>query len=198
MSDSDIDFGFSITGAGTDMEGHMETLRALSRQYSSVAEFGVHDCTSTWALLAGHPATLTSYDIGSTDDPFPGVVGANSDRLREVYRAASGSSTVFNFVRGDTSQVDIGKVEFLFIDSHHSYDHLRKELELNEAKVTRCIALHDTTTFGHADQDDVPTKPGPHGLWPAIEEFLAKYPHWVVKERFIHSHGLTVLERVHA
>jgi hypothetical protein len=34
------------------------------------------------------------------------------------------------------------------------------------------------------------------GVWPAIEEFLAAHPEWILKERFTNNNGLTILQRV--
>ena len=34
------------------------------------------------------------------------------------------------------------------------------------------------------------------GLWPAIVEFLAANPEWVLHERFTNNNGLTVLRKV--
>ena len=33
------------------------------------------------------------------------------------------------------------------------------------------------------------------GLWPAVEEFLAANPEWVLVHRFTHNNGLTILSR---
>ena len=46
-----------------DMQGHMDVIKSYAGQSATIAEFGVYDCTSTWALLAGRPQQLTSYDI---------------------------------------------------------------------------------------------------------------------------------------
>lgn len=162
----------------TDMIEHMETIRAYAKLCRSAVEFGVYDCTSTWALIAGRLERLTSYDIDRRSD------------VDEVERAVQGSGTTFQFVLGDTAQVEIEETDLLFIDSFHSYEHLTKELTLHVGKVRRFILLHDTTTFGYVDQ----TGDG-KGLWPAVEEFVARSPEWHVRERFTNCHGLTVLEK---
>jgi hypothetical protein len=34
------------------------------------------------------------------------------------------------------------------------------------------------------------------GIWRAIEEFLDTHPEWVLKERFTHNNGFTIIEKV--
>ena len=35
------------------------------------------------------------------------------------------------------------------------------------------------------------------GLWPAIEDFLARHPEeWVLQERRFHNHGFAILKRI--
>ncbi len=179
MSTEDIEQGYARAAAEpTDMMEHMGTIRRYSAMCESAIEFGVYDCTSTWALLAGHPKWLTSYDIDRRSE------------VDDVERAALGPGTTFQFVLADTAAVEIAEVDLLFIDSMHTYEHLKKEFALHAGKVRKFILLHDTTTFGEMDQ----TYTG-RGLWPAIEEFLAECPEWSVRERFTNCHGLTVLER---
>ena len=45
----------------SDVWGHMEMLGAYAAG-KRVVEFGVHDASTTWALLAGRPAWMRSYD----------------------------------------------------------------------------------------------------------------------------------------
>lgn len=179
MSTEDIQRCYErVAREPTDMVEHMGTIRHYSSQCRRIAEFGVYDCTSTWALLAGLPERLTSYDIDRRAE------------VDEVEAVARDSSSTFQFVLADTAAIEIEPVDLLFIDSMHTYEHLQKEFRLHANKVAKFILLHDTTTFGQIDQ----TGEG-RGLWPAVEEFLAAHPEWQVRERFTNCHGLTVLER---
>jgi hypothetical protein len=168
----------------TDMQGHMDTIRRYSSLCSTSVEFGVYDCTSTWALLAGFPKRLTSYDI---------------DRRQEVdavEQAAAKAGIDFKFVLGDTAKVDIEPTELLFIDSFHTYEHLTKEFARHADKVSKFILLHDTVTFGNQDQvQDTAGNYTGIGLSPAINEFLQRDTAWTLHEQFTHCHGLTVLKR---
>lgn len=180
MSDTAIDTIYTrVAAEPTDMWEHMAFIKTCSSQCSSVVEFGVYDCTSTWALLAGHPKTLTSYDI------------ARRPEVDEVEKAAADSSTRFTFILADTRTVEIEETDLLFIDAGHFYEELKVELATNAGKVRKLILMHDTTLFAHHDE----SYQG-RGLWPAIEEFLAAHPEWVVRERVAYCHGMTTLARV--
>jgi hypothetical protein len=178
VSAADIDTNFArVSREPTDMIDHMPTIKRYSQQCSSAVEFGVYDCTSTWALLAGHPQKLTSYDIERRVE------------VNDVELAAKDSGTTFQFVLADSAMVEIDEVDLLFIDSMHTYEHLNKELALHHSRVKKYVILHDTTTFGAVGQT------GGRGLWVAVEEFLETHKEWRVVERYTNCHGLTILGR---
>ena len=162
----------------TDMCEHMDVIRFYASQCVRVVELGVYDCTSTWALLAGCPKKLTSYDIERRAE------------VSEVESAAQGSGTEFKFVLASSLEVELEECDLLFVDSMHTYEHLKQELALHAGKVTRYIIMHDTTTFGEVDQSGEG-----RGLWPAVEEFLAAHPKWALAERRTNCHGLSVLKK---
>jgi cephalosporin hydroxylase len=157
---------------------HMDVIRSYASKCERIVELGVYDCTSTWALLAGCPEKLTSYDIDRRVE------------VSEVEAAAQGSGTVFCFVLASSLEVEIEECDLLFIDSMHTYQHLKQELALHASKIAKYIILHDTTTFGTVDQSGQG-----RGLWPAIEEFLAARPEWSLAERRTNCNGLSVLRR---
>jgi hypothetical protein len=177
-------------------EQFLQEFRALkrySRQCESVTEFGTYQCCSTWALLAGRPKRLTTYDIGITSHPAEGHVGAVESEVNRLAAAAPEYGTEFKFVLGNTLEVVIEPTDMLFIDSCHRYVQLTKELELHADKVKKFLAFHDTTVFGNTDEYREPS-PESRGLWPAIVELMASKP-WDLKERLHTRNGLTVLER---
>jgi len=177
---SAIDDNFNrVRAESSDMEGHMDVIRQYASMCPTIAEFGVYDCTSTWALLAGCPKQLTSYDVSRR--PEVSQVESTVSRCPQV---------TFKFVLDSSLNVDIGSVDLLFIDSYHTYEHIKLELAKHASSVTQYIILHDTTTF--ADIDENQQRPG---LWLAVEEFLHSHQEWVVQVRFTHCHGLTVLQR---
>lgn len=190
---------------GSDINEHIPTLRRYAAECSTVAEFGVRGITSTWAFLDGLVASpaetkrLICVDI----DDIP--------RLGDVAALAQSAGVSLTFQHKDSVAADLDPgVDLLFIDTWHVYGHLKRELEAHHAKVRRYIAMHDTTIDGvrgeslRCCQDvqalmaqsgysfaDITT-----GLQPAIDEFLAAHPEWVVDAVYPNNNGLTVLRRV--
>jgi hypothetical protein len=103
----------------------------------------------------------------------------------------------------------------MFVDTLHTYDQVKAELERQVNSVwPKVIAFHDTVLYG--DVGDGPMTPDgtpPEGINRAIEEFRADNPQWRVKyehsyipftnqlrpftvaEHHDHGCGLLVLER---
>ena len=160
----------------TDIHEHVPVLRDLAAQVEHVTEFGVRHGVSTTAFLAAQPAVLRSYDI--------------HDRVIAARLAPLSGRTDFQFTIGDTKALDIEETDLLFIDTLHTYDQLAAELARHGMKARRWIVLHDTTTFATKGQES-----DPRGLWPAVEEFLARGT-FAIKERRTNNNGLTILERI--
>lgn len=160
-----------------DINEHLETLRELASQVAHVTEFGVREGHSTVALAAGKPASLISYDIR-----YPG-----NELLELVWKCVPD----YKFVMENTLEAVIEPTDFLFIDSYHTYSQLKQELERHADKVSCCIALHDTETFGDTGEDG--TSPG---LRQAVKEFCENHKdEWFEVEHYPNNNGLTVLSR---
>lgn len=100
--------------------------------------------------------------------------------------------------------------DLLFIDTWHVYGQLKRELAHWHEHVAKYIILHDTTVDAEqgetlrngwnphqqSKETGIPVEEITRGLWPAVEEFLAAHPEWVLERRFTHNNGLTVLRRV--
>ena len=115
------------------------------------------------------------------------------------------------FLMADSATVRLPRpVDLLFIDTWHVFGQLRRELHHHQASVRRYILLHDTEV-DHDDGESVRRKhdvdaesrrtgyPAHEirlGLWPAVEEFLARHPEWELKTHYTNNNGLTVLRRV--
>ncbi|CAG0993419.1 hypothetical protein BURK1_02394 [Burkholderiales bacterium] len=167
----------NVATAG-DITEHLETLKRFAAEASHVTEMGVRDVVSTWSLLAGRPGKAVCYDVH------------RSPRVDDVEAVARDYGIAFDFVQRDVLDVDIEPTDLLFIDTVHTYDQLRAELDRHGNKSRKYILLHDTTTYGEVGEDG--RRPG---LQAAIDEFLARNRHWRVAERFAHNNGLTCLER---
>ena len=164
----------------SDINEHMPVLFDYALKATRIVEFGVASGNSTWALLAGMPLRMRSYDI-KRYDPY----------WREIEEAALEAHLDFAFILESSIECVIDPCDLLFIDSSHYYEHLTKELSLHAERVEKWIIFHDTTEFGFTDEN----RQG-RGLWPAIEEFLAKSAAWKIRERRLNCNGLTVLERI--
>ncbi len=162
----------------SDVNEHLPTLHALAKECRHVTELGTRAGTSTTALLYAQPEVLVCYDR---------VKYAQVDRLR-----ALAGRTDFTFHAKDVLWVEIEETDLLFIDTWHVYDQLSQELALHARKARKYVVLHDTTTFGEVGEDQ-----GHRGLWPAVEELLAR-GEFRVKARYENNNGLTVLERLAA
>lgn len=166
----------------SDINHLLPTLKKYAEKSEHITEMGVRWVVSTYALMMGNPKKLISYDIVPLND-----FNVSLDFLKIL---ASQNNIDYNFIVGDTREVEIEKTDFLFIDTYHVYHQLKTELNLHANKVNKYMAFHDTTTFGTIGED------GGLGLWQAIEEFLSENENWVVCERIEYNNGLTVLERI--
>lgn len=185
----------SLRETPSDINEHLDTLRYYAFKCEHITEMGFRWGCSTYALLAGRPDTLISYDI-----VFDLEVD-NIARMAKEYR------TDFQFINKNVLSVEIEPTDLLFLDTFHHYLQLKMELKLHAPNVMKYIILHDTTTFDAINEsiaenvrpllrpeeiyayETCPVK----GLGPAIREFLAENPQWHVLERFENNNGLLIL-----
>ncbi|MGB8468312.1 MAG: hypothetical protein WCE21_04865 [Candidatus Babeliales bacterium] len=186
----------------SDICEHLPALYALARECSSVVEIGVRSMVSTWALLYGLASNKScSKKYIAIDLNYP-----PSDGLTKATQLAQNCGIHFEFLQANDMNIDVNNTELLFIDSLHTYCHLLYELEKFSPKATKYIALHDTSEpWGlindceyTGDYSEYPahfdcTK---NGLWPAVQDFLAKHPEWALHKRYLNCHGLTILKRI--
>jgi hypothetical protein len=161
-----------------DICEHLDTLTEYAKKCDHITEFGFRFGASFCALLLGAPKKLITYDI-------------------HIPKAAMGlfqdlkPSTEMEFHEKSTLEVEIEETDLLFIDTLHTYEQLRKELEMHGHKTRKYLAFHDTVTFGRKGEDGKT-----HGLMDAIEEFLDANPHWAVEKHYENNNGLTILKRI--
>lgn len=164
----------------SDINDALPALRHYASLCRTVTEFGIRDGVSTVALLAAQPERLISYDIG-----------LNIPRLEHLYILRG--RTKFSYHMGDTRFIDIEPTDMLFIDTLHTYGQLSWELFRHAGKVIRFLVFHDTSGFRF--QDEVETATEKKGLWPAIEEMMARERCWEIVFELQSGFGLTVLQR---
>lgn len=185
----------------SDINEHLPTLRNLAKECSSVVEIGIRAMVSSWGCLLGlseNPSFSRSY-LGIDIDSPP------HDTLNLAKCLAECNGISFDFLQANDMDIDIEPTEMLFIDSLHTYCHLTYELEKFSPKVSKYIAMHDTSTsfetiddngyYGNYSEYPPEYDRTKRGLWPAIEDFLQKHPEWTLHQRNFNNYGLTVLTR---
>jgi len=180
LSESSVDFEQEYLDASigpSDMSEHMSWISDLTSECTHTTELGVGRANSTRAFLR-HNQEHHSYEI----DPLP----ASLDYFKRAQDA--GKNVTLHIA--DTREVEIAETDLMLVDSYHSYDQVKKELELHAGKVRKYILFHDTEIFGPVGQG------GEKGIWPAIEEFLADHPEWVLAEKRKNCYGMTLIKKI--
>ena len=182
-----------ITNTRSDINEHIPVIIKYGQECDHITEMGVRGIVSTWAWLASAPKKLIAYDL---EDPsrWGGVI-------QDVYDTAEAYDLDFTFIEGDVLKLEIEETDLLFLDTWHSYKQLKSELELHASKARTYICFHDTTSYEFHDETSYEMwgddwKAEGIGIWKAIEEFLESNPEWVLKERFTHNNGFTIIERI--
>ena len=158
----------------SDINEHLPILAKLASECNVVCELGVGWAQSTRAFLL-HNIELHSYEY----KPFPEVIKyfeeAKTDRNVTLHVA-------------DTREVVIPECDMLFVDSLHTYEQVKKELELHAPRTKKYIGFHDTTTF------EINGEFGGRGIWAAVQEFMDSNPEWKMIIRKTNNNGLTILK----
>lgn len=169
---------------GSDIVLHLPVIEYFASLCRHCTEFGVREGHSTVALIAGCKGKVVSYDIEHTP-------------VVDLLRAIPLPCASWEFRPADTGSVrlEIEETDFLFIDTLHTYDHVRKELTLHGRKARRFLGFHDTFTCGERDLSG--PDPSARGIMPAVREFLAAHPgEYRVAYETKANNGMTVYERL--
>jgi hypothetical protein len=175
------DFGGSISFGyrdnASDISAHLPLIELIGKMCPNghATEFGSRTAYSTCALLRS-VRTVVSYDIQSYPD---------TEELKSIVPE-------WDFRIQDTGADDfeIEETDFLFIDSLHTYDHVKKELR-QVKKVRKFIGFHDTVTQGEKSLDI----PNAEGIGRAIVEFIRENPQWKPLYEVSFNNGLLILVR---
>ena len=162
----------------SDINEHLVSLRDISLQCNHITELGVRNMVSTWAFLEGlrkrGGGKLVSVDITSPEGISPEVVEKN----------AKNEGVDFKFIIGNSHQIELEPTDFLFIDTIHTGEHLKKELELHVEKVRKFIGFHDTESCRKE-------------LLLVIKDFLAKNEsNWELFYYTQNNNGLIIIKRI--
>ena len=167
----------------SDINEHLPVLRKYSEECDTIVELGVRAVVSTWAFLSGRPKKLISVDIKHPNE-------YDSIDLPLVEEISKEMNIEFNFILSDSRTVDIPECDLLFIDTVHTYNQIKKELEVHSQKVKKYIILHDTETFRTIGEINTEV-----GIWPAVEEFLLINKEWEIAEELKNNNGLTIIKK---
>ena len=160
-----------------DIHEHLDTLKRYASKCDHVTEMGFLSGVSFTAFLAAQPKTLITYDLKISQELV--------DRFSKI-----NCRTNVHFIPGDTLKIDIEETDLLFIDTLHTYTHLKEELKLHGNKAKKYLVFHDIDTFGTVGEDG--EEPG---LLAAIKEFMDENPHWEIAEVHQNNNGLLILKR---
>jgi hypothetical protein len=185
----------------SDINEHLPTLYRYTKECLHVTECGVRGICSSYAFGLG----LEGRDGARLVQIDP--VGSDSQSEFSKLCESCGIRNVF-YEQSDL-ECPMEETELLFIDTWHVYGQLKRELARWHPHVSKYIIMHDTTVDGiygetvrqnmnarlQSVQFNMPVEEITKGLWPAIEEFLAEHPEWVLHERYTNNNGLTILKR---
>jgi hypothetical protein len=166
----------ALAAAPSDINEHLPLLKQYAAECDTIVELGVRYIVSTWALLAGKPKMMISVDITHPKD-----YGGNLD---EVEHACEEEDIVFTFIQADSRTINLPEHDFLFIDTIHTGEHLKAELEKHAHKARKYIGFHDTHLEGDTEMMDT------------INQFITLNPEWKIREDHKNNNGCTILARV--
>jgi cephalosporin hydroxylase len=157
----------------SDMKVHVPTLAALAKD-KAILELGVRYGVSTAAFLYGRPRYMVSVDM----NPFI---------YEESYiRIAMAEGIDWRFLQQDSRVPVPGYFDLVFIDTTHQYSHIKAELAVHTSPSVKYLVMHDTVCFGERGDVGWPGAVGtePTGQMPAIREFLAERPEWMIQAHY--------------
>lgn len=127
----------------SDINEHLPVLQSLARECFSVAELGVREPVSTWALLSG---LKSSYVTHAANKRMVCVDIIDIPALASVAKIAMTEGRIdLSYIKHDSALVELPyNVDLLFIDTWHIYGHLRRELSKHASNTRKYIVMHDT------------------------------------------------------
>ena len=172
----------------TDINEHLYTLYNLSKECQTIVELGTRELNSTWAFLAAYPKKLISIDILR-----PEKWGCAN--YEQILKSANEQNINYLFIQEYSEKVNLNEelIDLLFIDTIHTYDQVKAELENFSHLVTKYIVFHDTVLYGIDGYGHKGHEPG-NGILRAINEFQEKNKNWKVFKEYKNNNGLLILK----
>lgn len=172
---------------GGNLNEHLPLLYMLSLDSDGVVEFGIDRGISTSALLAGQETRIKC----SLPARYHGV-DIRSECRSEVERLVRLCDVPVpnGFTKSDSTKIAaIDPVDLLFIDSLHTEETIKRELEIHLPSVRKYVAMHDTVTFGENGES-----PGTRGILYGIDLLMTK--EWMKVYDSPRNNGLAVFRRI--
>ncbi len=192
----------------SDMRENLPILRTLSSRSTTVMELGVRNMVGTWAILLGlaENSNISKKIYIGVDLTYP-----NPAIMVKASMLAENTGTLFFFLASNDMELInfksvIRGVDLMFVDSLHTYCHVRYTLESYAPLVQKYIILHDTNgPWSYIDQDNYSGNYSEYplgynctntkGVLPAVKDFLRRNKNWIVKRHSHRSNGATLLIR---
>lgn len=176
----------------SDINEHLPILKKYAEKSKHITEMGVRTVVSTFSLILSKPQKMISIDI-----KHPCSFGA-CDRLKVIEEYSIINNIDYNFILSNTLDIEIENTDLLFIDTLHTYEQLKRELELHSNKVNKYIIFHDTELFANKNEviNGIETPQRKNGIIPAINEFLQENKNWKILEKFLNNNGLMVIGKI--
>ena len=162
----------------SDISEHLPILLEMAKKCEHITEMGVRTGVSTRAFLYSAPKKYFAYDLNL------------DSTVSQLFEYCQSKGKDYYYIQANVLEIEIEETDLLFIDTFHSYDQLKKELELHSNKVRKYIAFHDTYTFGRKPEGNLGK-----GILYAIEEFLEENKSWSIIHNVEYNNGLMIIEK---
>lgn len=162
---------------------HGVYLSKFASKFKHVTEISC-DHESSIYLMSGSPNLLRSYQEESDYkiDLQKKLLGKEENNRRQI---------VWTLTPGSIEDMPaIEDTEALFLNSRHTYDRLKQELETYSIRVSKMIVIAKSIQFGERGEDGGP------GMGKAVYEFIKANPQWYILRQDMQQSGMTTLSCV--
>ena len=196
----------NLPGGTVSIIEHLDTLKKLSSLCEFVAEVGVEEVVSTFALARGQVLNNSSIKKVCGYDIFDVTKHKRWDLLKKL---CQNENVELDFELGNSIEAELPNknLDMIFLDGWHVYGQVKRELEYFSPKVNKFICFHDTTVDGEygetiragwdaveqSKKTGIPVNEINRGIWPAITDFLESNKDWILYKRYVNNNGFTIL-----
>jgi len=199
----------------SDINEHLNTIKELSQECSSVFETGVRGVVTSYAILFG---LINNNSNNKKNILLNDLLECDINEFMEISKPYDIS---INYIWKNNLEIDFLEDEtydLTFIDTWHVYGQLKRELEKFSKITNKYIVMHDTeidgiygetrrpsglyyNLFMQNNLDDlikttkIPKEEILNGLKPAIFEFINNNTEWEIYKIYTNNNGLTILKR---